>query len=81
VCKKELEFEKYANMGNTLAHLKKIDEAIKAYEKALKIKEDKDVRFNLELLKKLKKNQTRKIKIKKISSKISNKIKVRISKT
>ena len=57
---KSLEFKKLHNMGNTLAHLGKIDEAIKAYEKALKIKEDKDTRFNLELLKKMKKNQKKK---------------------
>ena len=57
---KDLEFKKLHNMGNTLAHLGKIDEAIKAYEKALKIKEDKDTRFNLELLKKMKKNQKKK---------------------
>ncbi len=59
---KDLEFKKLHNMGNTLAHLGKIDEAIKAYEKALKIKEDKDTRFNLELLKKMKKNQKKKQK-------------------
>ncbi len=57
---KNLEFKKLHNMGNTLAHLGKIDEAIRAYEKALKIKEDKDTRFNLELLKKMKKNQKKK---------------------
>ncbi len=57
---KDLEFKKLHNMGNTLAHLGKIDEAIRVYEKALKIKEDKDTRFNLELLKKMKKNQKKK---------------------
>ncbi len=57
---KNLEFKKLHNMGNTLAHLGKIDEAIRVYEKALKIKEDKDTRFNLELLKKMKKNQKKK---------------------
>ncbi len=59
---KKLEFKKLHNMGNTLAHLKKIDDAIKAYEKALKIKEDKDTRYNLELLKKMKKKQQQKKK-------------------
>ncbi len=54
---KNLEFKKLHNMGNTLAHLGKIDEAIKSYEEALKIKEDKDTRFNLELLKKMKKRK------------------------
>lgn len=59
---KKLEFKKLHNMGNTLAHLKKIDDAIKAYEQALKIKEDKDTRYNLELLKKMKKKQQQKKK-------------------
>ena len=54
---KELEFKKLHNIGNALARLKRIDDAIKAYERALKIKEDKDTRYNLELLKKLKKKQ------------------------
>ena len=59
---KKLEFKKQHNIGNTLAHLKKIEDAIKAYEKALKIKEDKDTRYNLELLKKMKKKQQQKKK-------------------
>ncbi|NPA82080.1 MAG: tetratricopeptide repeat protein, partial [Epsilonproteobacteria bacterium] len=54
---KRLEFKKLHNIGNSLANLGKIDEAIKAYEKALQIKEDKDTRFNLELLKKLKRQK------------------------
>ncbi len=54
---KNLEFKKLHNMGNTLAHLGKIDEAIKNYKEALKIKEDKDTRFNLELLEKMKKQK------------------------
>jgi len=57
---KKLEFKKLHNMGNSFAKLGKIDKAIKAYEKALKIKEDKDTRYNLELLKKLKKKQQQK---------------------
>ncbi len=57
---KALEFKKLHNMGNTLAKLGKIDDAIKAYKKALKIKEDKDTRYNLELLKKLKNKQKNK---------------------
>jgi len=52
---KKLEFKKLHNMGNCYANMGKIDEAIKSYEKALKIKEDKDTRYNLELLKKKKK--------------------------
>ena len=51
---KNLQFQKLHNMGNTLAKLNKIDKAIKCFEDALEIKEDKDTRYNLELLKKLK---------------------------
>ncbi|WP_457594968.1 tetratricopeptide repeat protein [Hydrogenimonas sp.] len=50
----ELAFEKWHNIGNCYAHLEKVDEAIDAYEKALKLKEDKATRFNLELMKRLK---------------------------
>ena len=56
----ELKFEKLHNMGNCYAKLGEIDKGIKAYEEALKIKEDKDTRFNLELLKKLKQKQKQK---------------------
>jgi len=52
---KKLAFEKLHNMGNAQAQLGKTDEAIKSYEEALKIKEDKDTKFNLDLLKKQKK--------------------------
>ncbi len=55
----DLEFRKYFNKGNSLAHLKRLDEAIEAYKKALKIKDDKDARYNLEFLKKLKKRQNK----------------------
>lgn len=57
VTDKNLEFQKLYNMGNTYAHLGKIDDAIKSYENALKIKKDKDTQFNLDLLKKQKKKQ------------------------
>ncbi len=57
---KDLEFQKLHNLGNAYAKSKQIDAAIKAYEDALKIKEDKDTRYNLELLKKLKKQQKQK---------------------
>ncbi len=57
---KKLEFKKLHNMGNTYARLGKIDEAIGSYEKALKIKEDEDTRFNYELLKKKKERQKKK---------------------
>ncbi len=54
----ELRFKKYFNEGNSEAHLKKFDEAIKVYKEALKIKpDDKDAKFNLELIKKLKKRK------------------------
>ncbi|SFP51196.1 tetratricopeptide repeat protein [Hydrogenimonas thermophila] len=55
ISSKNLQFEKLHNMGNCYANLKKFDDAINMYEAALKIREDKDTRFNLELLKKLKK--------------------------
>lgn len=49
------EFNRLYNMGNSNAKLNKDDEAIKNYEKALEInKDDKDAKFNLELLKKKK---------------------------
>lgn len=57
---KSLQFKKLYNMGNCYAHLNKIDDAIKSYEEALKIKDDKDAKFNLDLLKKQKKKQKKK---------------------
>ena len=57
---KDLQFEKLHNMGNCYAHLGKIDEGIEAYEAALKIREDEDTRFNLELLKKMKEKKENK---------------------
>ncbi|MDX1808809.1 MAG: tetratricopeptide repeat protein [Sulfurospirillaceae bacterium] len=62
VTDKSLEFKKLHNMGNTYAHLGKIDDAIKSYENALKIKKDKDTQYNLDLLKKQKKKQQKKKK-------------------
>ena len=55
-----LQHQKWHNIGNCYAHLKKIDKGIEAYEKALKIQDDKETKFNLELLKKLKKQQQKK---------------------
>ncbi len=49
---KELQFKTLHNLGNSYANIKNIDEAIKSYENALKIKENQDTKFNLELLKK-----------------------------
>lgn len=45
------------NIGNAYAYTQKIDEAIAAYEAALKLGEDEDTRYNLELLKKKKEEQ------------------------
>ncbi|NLK67525.1 MAG: tetratricopeptide repeat protein [Campylobacteraceae bacterium] len=47
----KLEFEKLHNMGNSYAFLGDRENAIISYEKALAIREDKDTRFNLNLLK------------------------------
>lgn len=47
------------NKGNTLAQLGRIDDAIKVYEKALSIEEDKDTRYNLEYLKQQKDQKTK----------------------
>jgi len=54
---KDLLFDKWHNLGNTLAFLNDIDGAIKAYKEALKIKDDKDTKYNLDLLEKLKKKR------------------------
>lgn len=53
----EKELQRLYNMGNSYANLKKTDEAIKAYEDALKIKDDEDTKYNLDLLKKQKKDK------------------------
>jgi Ca-activated chloride channel family protein len=55
----------FANIGNSYVKQKNIqslEEAIKAYENSLKIKEDKDVRENLEAVKKALKEQDQKNK-------------------
>lgn len=62
ISKRTLAFKKWHNLGNCHAQLGTFDEGIKAYEEALKIKEDEDTRFNLELLKKKKKEQDKKEK-------------------
>jgi len=67
--KPDLEFQKLHNIGNCYANLKKLDKAISSYEGALKLKEDKDTRFNLELLKKQKKQQEQKKQNKKEQNK------------
>jgi Ca-activated chloride channel family protein len=53
---KDLRFKALFAKGNILANLKRFDEAIESYEKALRIKEDKDARFNINLLKQKRKN-------------------------
>ena len=53
----KLEAKKLHNIGNSYAHMKKTDEAIESYEKALKLGEDADTKFNLELLKKKKEEE------------------------
>ena len=58
----KLEAKKLHNIGNSYANMKKIDEAIASYEKALKLGEDADTKFNLELLKKKKEEQKKKDK-------------------
>ena len=55
--KGDKELKRLYDIGNSYANLKKTDEAIKSYEKALKIKDDEDTKYNLELLKKQKKQQ------------------------
>ena len=61
----EDEYKRLHNMGNSYANLKKTDEAIKSYEKALKIKDDKDTKANLEYVKKMKKKEQEQKKQKK----------------
>ncbi len=57
----ELEFKKLHNLGNSYTKLNNLEDAIKMYEKALKIKEDKQTRENLEIVKKaLKEKQSNK---------------------
>ncbi|NPA03860.1 MAG: VWA domain-containing protein [Epsilonproteobacteria bacterium] len=53
---KELEFKKLHNLGNSYFQLKQYQQAIHYYQEALKIKDDPDTRFNLELAKKMLKN-------------------------
>jgi len=73
ISSKDLEFQKLHNMGNCQAQLKQNDEAIKSYQDALKIKDDKDTKFNLELLKKQKKKEDKKKKQNKKNQKKNDK--------
>jgi len=56
----ELKAKSLHNLGNAYAQSKKIDEAIAAYEEALKLGDDQDTKFNLDLLKKQKQQQQKK---------------------
>lgn len=49
-----LSFEKFYNLGNTYSKLGDFNRSILAYKEALKIKDDNDTRFNLELVEKIK---------------------------
>ncbi|RXK03305.1 tetratricopeptide repeat protein [Halarcobacter bivalviorum] len=54
----ELEYKKLHNMGNSYAKLNDLENAKRVYEKALKIKDDKETKENLEeVLKAMKQNQ------------------------
>ena len=57
VKREDLAFDRLYNSGNAYAKSGKINEAIDSYEKALKLQKDKDVLFNLELLKKQKRRK------------------------
>lgn len=50
IVSKKLAFEVFYNMGNSYTKLGKKEEAIESYKKALAIKDDKDGRYNLDLL-------------------------------
>lgn len=58
VRKPELRAKALHNMGNAYAKTQKIDEAIASYEEALKQSDDEDTKYNLELLKKQKEQQS-----------------------
>ena len=68
-----LEAKKLHNIGNSYAQMNKLDEAIKSYEEALKIADDEDTKYNLELLKKKKEEQKKKQQQKKNQDKKNNK--------
>jgi len=58
--KNERDFIRLFNLGNSYLEKKELDEAIIAYEQALKIKEDEGVRFKIELAMLQKKNASKK---------------------
>ncbi len=57
---RELEFKTHFNRGNCYFMLKDFQRAIKEFEEALKIRDDVDARYNLELCKKMLKKQKKK---------------------
>ncbi len=57
ITNKDLLFYKYYNLANSYAQLRDFNKAITLYQKALKIKFDKDAKYNLEYIKKLLKKQ------------------------
>ncbi|HEY9129192.1 MAG TPA: efflux RND transporter permease subunit [Sulfurovum sp.] len=58
--KNERDFIRLFNLGNSYLEKKELDEAIIAYEQALKIKDDEGVRFKIELAMLQKKNAAKK---------------------
>jgi len=55
---KELKFRALYNLGNTFYKANKIDQALQAYKQALSVNsEDKDAKFNIEFINKIKKNE------------------------
>lgn len=56
----ELRAKALHNLGNAQARGQKIDEAIASYEEALRLSDDEDTRYNLELLKEKKEQQDNK---------------------
>ena len=57
---KELKHNSLHNLGNSYFYLNKLDEAQKSYEEALKIRDDKQTKHNLEEIKKQKKKKKQK---------------------
>ncbi|MBA5248493.1 MAG: tetratricopeptide repeat protein [Gammaproteobacteria bacterium] len=53
----DLAFQRLYNSGNAYAKMGKVEEAIRHYQSALKVKPDADAQFNLKLLNKQKKKQ------------------------
>ncbi len=53
----DLEFDKLYNMANSFVKLNDLKKAEEFYEKALKLKDDEDAKYNLELVKKIQEQQ------------------------